>query len=299
MRCLCGVVVLVCLGLGVSTAPAQPPAARVAAYESLDVPRAVRQVTFVKRAAEPGDRVDQQLRVRMEMESTVRQGTQELEKSSTTMIRHQDRTVIAEDVVEGRTVAARVRFAKYTRSVNGEQNEPPVVGKTYLCRRLKDDTLSVTRDDGSFASPDEFTIVSESMESLGRPNPLADFLAGQTIAVGQTLQVPHELGNALLGTNNSLGTVAKFVLTLRDVVADEGLAVFDVQMETAGAETTQMRLSVSGQLDIETDSCRTRKMTLAGPLGMATTVGSYSAAYTTYVRGKLQLEMTADHTRGE
>jgi hypothetical protein len=268
---------------------------RVAAYESLDVPRSSPRVTFAPIAPAAGDRVDQTLTVALDLESTVRQGDQELDKSTTSMVRQQDRTVIVEQVVDGRTVAARVRFAKCERSIDQQTSQPPVVGKTYLCHRVDDETLRITRADGSLASPEEFSIVSESMDSLGRPNPLADFLAGKTVAVGDVLEVPLEIGAELLGSNESLGHVSKFNLELQSVDATEGVAKFAVEMETQGSEKTQMRLIVTGGLDVEIKSCRTRRLAISGPMGMATTMGSYSTAQTTYVRGKLKLSMSAEY----
>ncbi len=268
---------------------------RVAAYDALDVPKAGQQVTFAKQAAQPGDRVEQSLEVQLQLESTVRQGDKQLDQSTTTMVRDQQRTVIAGEIIDGRTVEARVRFAKCTRGVDGKVSEPPVVGNTYLCRRLEDDTLRVTRDDGSFASPDEFSVVSESMHSLGRPNPLADYLVGKTVTVGDMLEVPLEVGAALLGSNDSLGHVSRFQLVLREITPGDAVAKFAIEMETEGSEKTQMRLIVTGDLEVEVDSCRTRRMAISGPLAMASTMGSYSTAQTTLVRGKLKLAMSAQY----
>lgn len=282
-------------------AQGQPNENRLAAYESLDVPKVQQTVQFAKRATVPGDRVDQTLHVSLQLDSTVRQGDQVVDSSSTALERIQQRTIIAEQISGGRTTEARVRFNKYERIADGGATEAlPVVGKTYLCRRLADDTLSVVRADGSFAGPDEFQLVSESMESLGRPNPLAEFLAGRTIAVGEEIIVPDEVGAALLGSDEALGIVSRFTLTLRGMVdsAAANVARFDAEIETGGANKTQLKLIVNGELDIDVDSCRTHRMALSGPLGMATTMGSYSTAQTTFVRGKLKLETTAAYADG-
>lgn len=268
---------------------------RLAAYQTLNVPRAHQRATFAKLAANPGDRVDQTLAVDLKLDSTVRKGHETVDQSSSQLVRNQQRTVVVEEVVEGLTIAARVRYSKCERNVDGQASQPPVVGKTYVCRRNDDDSLTVTRTDGTFASPDEFRIVSESMESLGRPNPLAEFLAGKTVAVGEVLELPHDVGAALLGSKTSLGHVAKFTLTLREVLETEGVARFAVEIETEGSEKTQMRLIVNGHLDVETSTCRTRRFAVSGPLGMATTTGTYSTAKTTYVRGKLNLSMAAEY----
>lgn len=275
---------------------AQTDGPRLAAYQALPVAQAAQQATFAKRGAQVGDRVEQSLKVSLDLQSTIRRGQETIETKSNTIARNQDRAIIAREIVEGRTIGAEVHFNDYKRVTDDKTEQPPVVGKSYLCRRTEDDTLQITRADGSFAPPGEFDLVSESMQALGRPNPLADYLGGKTVQVGQTLEVPQEVGDALLSADGALGSVSKFVITLREVDAQTGVAKFDVQMESVGAETTQMRLMLEGSLDVEPSTCRTLSLSLRGPLGMATTIGSYSAAETTYVRGKLNMQMTAHYS---
>lgn len=276
-------------------AAAEDGKTRLAAYESLPVVQAARQVSFAKRPAEVGDRVEQKLQVSLELHSTVRHGQETIETKTTTLSRQQDRAIIAREIVDGRTVGAEVQFNDYKRTTDDKTELPPVVGNSYQCRRMEDDSLDISRADGSFASPIEFDLVSESMQSLGRSNPLADFLDGRTVQVGQSLEVPQKVGDALLSTDGALGSVSKFVVTLRNIDAQTGAAQFDVQMESMGAKTTQMRLMLSGSLDVDPATGRTLNLTLSGPLGMATTIGSYSAAETTFVRGKIKMQMAASY----
>ncbi|QDU59095.1 hypothetical protein [Aeoliella mucimassa] len=277
---------------------AQTDRPKLAAYESLVLPTNVaKQATFTKAPAKQGDRIDQQLEVSLEMKSTVRRGQQVVDTSDNTIGRTQHRTVLIDRVGEGKTSAARVYFSKYDRRKDTESVKQPVVGNTYACVREADDTLTVTRADGSFATPDEFSLVSESMVALGRPNPMADFLDGRTLKVGETVEVPKEVGDALLSADGTLGTVATFRLTLLEHVVDQNLARFQIEMETAGAETTQLKLSLAGELVVESDTCRTRAMSLSGPLAMATTIGSYSSAETTFVSGKLNVQMQAKYSK--
>lgn len=284
---------------------AQPGKVTPTAYESLDVRPAAQQVKFERRGAEPGDRVDQTLTVGLKLDSTVRSGSEIIGQSTSTMQNVQQRTIIAGQVVEGRTVEAQVRFLKASRTLSdsdkqdgAEQTEQkPIVGHTYTCRRLEDDSLQITRNDGSFPSPEEHRLVSESMAALGRPNPLAEFLAGKTITVGEKLQLPAELGAGMLGSGAAMGNVSRFDLTLKEVADEEGtrVATFDAELEAVGEKKTQMRLLVIGMLKVEVDTCRTTHLQLTGPLGMASTLGSYSQAETTFVRGKLNLEMKAEY----
>ena len=275
---------------------AQTNGPRLAAYESLAIPRTAAKVTFAKRVTQPGDRIDQQLVAQLDVESTVRKGLQTTETSKNSVGRRQRRSVLVDEVLDGRTVTARVHFSEYDRTKDSETLTQPVVGKTYSCHRLADETLEIKNVDGSLASPDEYELVTECMEALGRPNPLADYLHGRSITVGEKLDLPKEVGNALLSSDGSLGMVTKFQLTLTSVESEGKLANFKVEIESTGAETTQMKVDVLGQLQIETDTCRTRSMNLHGPLIMATTIGSYSAAETTFVRGKLKIETQASYS---
>lgn len=278
-----------------------------AAYESLDVIPAVQQVQFTRRGAQQGDRVDQTVSVGITLESTVRQGDQTIDQSSSAMHREQQRTMIATEVVAGRTIEAQVRFLEALRTVQdsgendgAEQTEQqPIVGHTYSCRRLDDESLQVTRHDGSFPTPEEHRLVSESMAALGRVNPLAEFLAGKTISVGEKLELPAELGAGLLGSSATMGNVSRFELTLQQVRGEQGnrVAEFAAEVEAEGAKKTQLRLLVTGTLAVEVDTCRTRLLELKGPMGMATTIGSYSHAETTFVRGKLNLAMNAEYAK--
>lgn len=283
---------LILMGTPLVARAAEP----AAAYAALNV--SPKKVQFSKRATAQGDRVDHAVRVALNLHSTVRQGGEVVQEASTTLDRNQQRTIIAEEVLDGKTVAARVRFQRSERTIDESAPEShPIVGHTYYCRRVADEPLQIRRDDGSLPSLEEHRLVSESMESLGRSNPLADFFAGRRIEVGERLELPEEVGEALLGNGPTLGKVSRFVLTLREVVDRHGeqVARFDALVEAQGADRTQMRMELTGTLELEVDTCRTRLLDLSGPLGMATTIGSYSQEQTTFVRGKLNLKMTADY----
>lgn len=289
--------VIMLLLLASNTAWCQSDSTKLAAYESLAVPKSNQEVRFTRRITQVGDRIDQQLQAELELESTVRKGQETIEQTNSKVARLQKRAVVVDQVADGKTLVARVHFSHYSKTLDGESKPQSVVGKTYRCERQPDDKLSITTTDGRLTTPDEYTLVSECMESLGRTNPLSNFLAGRTIKVGETFEVPEEVGEALVSPNSQMGKVAKFQLTLTNVDRASNLATLQLALDTQGGETTQMKLSVRGQLVVETDTCRTRSMHFSGPLVMATTIGSYSAAKTSFVRGKLQVNSQAVYSK--
>ena len=91
----------------------------------------------------------------------------------------------------------------------------PVQGKAYRVRR-DGEALLITDEHGSVPPLDEYEIVALNMESLGRPNPLADFLAGKTLTVGQRIALPNEVAEKLMGLGGEMGEVTRFDLTLNE-----------------------------------------------------------------------------------
>ena len=199
-------------------------------------------------------------------------------------------------------MAARVRFQKSERSTDDAKPiVQAVVGKTYLCRRQEKGPLQVSREDGSLPSPEEFKVVSESMASLGYPNPLAEYFGGRTVAVGEKLKLPKEVGAGLLGSDSKLGKVVRLEATLLEVLELQGnrVARLGVDMEAQGEASMQMRLSVQGTIDLEVESCRVLRIELSGPLAMASSIGSHSHTQITQVSGKLSVEMSAIYSAGQ
>ncbi len=285
--------------LGPPLLRAEPVEVRPVAYQGLEVKPVTATVRFEKRAARQGDRVDQSMRVALSLSSSTRQGEQATKSAERKRERYQQRTLLVDEVTEGQAMAVRVRFQQSQRAIDDAEPEVhPIVGKTYSCRRTSDGLLHVTRDDGSLPNPEEFAIVSESMESLGKPNPLAEFFAGRILSVGEKVELPTEVGDTLLGSGGYLGKVSRFELTLLEVSQRrEGrVARFSVDIESQGKEGAQLRLAISGTLEIDADTCRTRQVDLSGPLAMAKTTGSYSQARITQIRGQLSVAMSATYT---
>src|SRR5207244_3395062 len=139
----------------------------------------------------------------------------------------QRRTITTTAVDAGRMNAVKVRYAAATKQVSASDGnvpgtEPaprpqPVEGKAYMCRREPgaNGRLLITDLAGNRPPTDKYEIVSQQMQMVGRQNPLAQFLAGRTIAVGEKLELPNESASQVFNLGDRLGKVTHFTLTLQ------------------------------------------------------------------------------------
>jgi len=268
---------------------------------------ASQSVTFSRRAPEIGDQLEQNLSVSLKLDTMVRQNEQVMEKSQTSLRRHQRRTVTTTHVVDGRTVAVMVRYGEAAKEIaTGPADGPlgkaknvaqPVAGKVYRVRR-DGETLLINDEQGAIPPLDEYEIVALNMEALGRPNPLADFLAGKSLAVGERIALPNEVAEKLMGLGDDLGKVTRFELKLEKIVAIRGqqCAMFQSSIEAESIDSSQMRLAVDGPLVIEVDTCRAVEANFAGPIGMSETRGSLSATYQMTGTGKMNVAIASNYS---
>jgi hypothetical protein len=239
-----------------------------------------------------GDQHDQQVTFELQLHEIMRQGDKVVEQAEMQTQRQQRRLVTTTEVTDGATVAALVRYPEATQHILAAQDanelrkltapaDPqPVHGKAYRCRR-NGDKLEITDAGGNIPPFDEFKIVSQNMDALGRPNPLADFLGGHTVRVGDKLSLPHEVAERLLGLGDDLGQVSRFELVLTDVktVGGAECGVFSASIDAASTNASQMRMQVDGSVVIQAGTCRAIEADLRGPLGMSETRGSLTEKY--------------------
>ena len=280
--------------------PADKAGARTVALER-SVPRAVR---FGRRAAQVGDEADQTISLEMRLTTSLRHNNELVQKDKTIVHTKQQRTVEATDVVGGRTIEARVHWQQATRQIladeaqeSGEAVLQPVHGKSYVCRRDGDEQakLIVTDAEGSVPPWKEYEFVSQSMEMIGRANPLLQYLSGRTVAVGETLELPEQVAIRLFNLGERFGQVTRFDLKLENIEQRHGseCAVFLASVEAASNDSSQMRMQVEGPLVIEVQSCRAAELALAGPIAMSETRGSYSRATQVIGTGQMNLRIAS------
>ncbi|QDU91393.1 hypothetical protein Pla175_48150 [Pirellulimonas nuda] len=227
--------------------------------------------TFVSRAPQIGEQSEQHTRVELALSTRARRGAEVVEESDARVRRELTRVVTARRVEDGLMTAADVRFGAVSQSDGpGPAVAEPIENKRYHCQRV-DDGLRVTTPDGQLPRMEEYTIVAANMEALGQPNPLAEYLAGKTVAVGQRVELPPEIAERMLGIGKQLGAAQRFDLTLRriETIAGRACAVCDAEIEAASHERGQMRLLVAGPLTLEIEGCRAVSADLTGPIGIA------------------------------
>jgi len=277
----------------------------VTATASAATPRTVR---FQLRPSRIGDRLAQDVQFNLSMQtSSIRDGKQ-ADNESTEFTRRQRRMVTARQIRAGRVVQADVTFVEAEITFQeGEQPVrkvvQPIAGKSYVVTREADPAaggaLTITDAAGQIPPIDEFEIVLQSMDAIGRSNPLAEFLAGRQVSIGQTLSLPKEVAISLLGAAEQPGEITRFDLTLRHIQVASGhsTAVFDVRGDARSPSSVQMGLLMEGQMIVETDTCRTLVAHLTGPISMSESQGPMGAQTAVTGRGKIAIAITSQYAR--
>ena len=251
-------------------------------------------VQFKKLPAEIGAKLEQSVSVGMSLKTHTLQESEIVEQEKVESQRHQHRVVTAKVIEEGHVIEAEVEFLESSRSRNGETAADPVVGKTYNCRRKGEELLITTRD-GALPPLLEYRVVAHAMESLGKPNPLADFLAGKTVQVGERLELPAEVAQQAIGFDDGMGEIERFELVLRSIQqAHRGpQAHFDAEIEAHGTGSSQMRLVITGEFVIDASTCRATAAHLTGPIGLSESRGSVGHKYQIQSTGKIRLDVAS------
>lgn len=264
------------------------PPATPATYET---PSTRETITFGRRAPQVGDQVEQNVEVELSLRTTTRQGTEVLERGEERLTSIQQRLITADRIENGCTQAAHVKFLVAEKQRNDEPKAArPVTGKTYYCER-KGEQLVIRTENGTTPSMEEYRLVTPCMEMLGRPNPLASFFAGKTIAVGETIKLPEEIARELLGADEKFGKVSRFEMKLlrREQVESHDCGVFEAEIEATGAGTTQMRMLVTGPIVLEIATCRALSADFNGPIGMSEVQNLYGKQYQLDSLGKFRV----------
>ena len=281
-------------------------------------------VRFGRQAVSVGDQAEQTVAVESRLTLTMRRGNELFGKNQSTVQSNQRRIITTTEVHGGITTGATISYPVATRQIvaagqpdegspatspsqsesttNAAENvtqteEQPVQGKKYDCEREPGEggSLIIMDEKGSRPPAEEYEIVAAHMEMIGRPNPLAKFLAGRSVAVGEKLEVPNELAGQILNLGKKFGQVTHFTLTLQKVRSEEGgeTAMFLADVEAASIDASQMRLQMAGPLEVRVASCRATRLDLSGPIGFSETRGSYSTAHQVIGTGRLHVNIAS------
>jgi hypothetical protein len=290
---------------GASAASVQP-----ASFDASAGSNARQAIRFGRRPARAGDEVEQAVGLEMRLATIERRGNQMGDRSHTAIRAVQSRVVTTTAVASGRSTAVRVRYLKATKQLAAgdvppsiSEDDPhgiqPIAGKAYFCSRKagNDGNLVITDAAGNIPPLDEYEIVAQHMDMVGRPNPLAEFLAGKSIGIGETVALPKEVAGKLFQLGDQFGDVTRFELTLEKLQVRNGTehAVFLARIEAASNDASQMRMQVEGPFVVEADTCRAVRVDLIGPIGMSESRGTYSTAYQVIGTGQLKMRIASTY----
>ncbi len=263
------------------------------------VPASAQQVKFGKSATGVGEVTEQSVQLSLDVSAVTREGGTVLDQSQIRLERRQRRRLEAMQLnASGMVIAARVSFLESRSGADGEKPEKQIIeGRSYDCTRVGDE-LRIVCKDGTMPTPEEHSLVSDSVDSLGRVNPLATYLAGRTLIVGEKVALPPAVGAGLM-SRDAVGEVTRFEVTLTEIEQVEGVsvAVLDTVIETHENAGRQLGLVVTGKLALEVETCRTRRLNLSGPIAMAETTGGIGTPQQMHGTGKLSVALEATYSR--
>ena len=256
----------------------------------------VDSVTFSKISTKPGEQLDQTLTVESDLKIRKRQAQAILEEEQRKSGRHQHRLVTVRTIENERVTEADAHFLASEESYQANKANDPVVGKTYRCK-IEDDKLTILTDSGEIPPIAEYRVVARAMETLGKPNPLASYLVGKQVSVGETLNLPSKIAQEAFGLDKKLGQVEKFTLKLQSIesTGENSFANFNARIEATGSGSTQMRLFLDGKVSIHVASSRIVYANLSGPIGMLESRGSYGNNYLVDGTGKMHLQISSKY----
>ena len=226
---------------------------------------------------------------------SIRQSGQVVQAQQQNVRRLQERKLTIRKVGATAPLQATVAYRKSVISVsaNEQKNESnqPVTGKTYLVTKL-DEGIDVTYEDGTTPPENERSIVSENLASFGRPNPIAQFFHGRTVRRGEVLKLPAELARELVGFAQAGNNVSQFEMQLTDIKAQPGkspIAVFAIRMQAVDPEQTGVTMRLEGKMLMASDTCRSQRVELNGPVTASEMHGPEQAQYEVFTDGEIRV----------
>jgi hypothetical protein len=263
-------------------------------------------VRFQQQAAQIGDRVVQRLGVHQTVATKITQSGQTAHESTNEMRRQQQRTIEVLEVAEGRATKARASF-QVSRRQSPEYAKPnelttqPIEGKSYLMSR-EAEQLKVTDLEGAIPPLDEYKLVAESLENVGKPNPLASLLVDHPVFVGQRILVPRDTVQSLLGFQGPMGAVRRFELTLARIEPGDDeepspQAVFKTNIQIVPNDDSPLAMNLTGEMAIETDTCRLVSVQLVGPVQITSIERTGGGIFQFYAGGQLKLAIRSQFDR--
>ncbi len=261
-------------------------------------------VRFHQQPTAVGDRVVQRLGVHLALTTKITQSGQTAHESTNEMRRQQHRVLEVLEASDGRATKVRATFL-VSRRQSPENANPdefaiqPIEGKIYFMHR-DGEQLNVTDSEGVIPPQEEFNLVAESLENVGKPNPLAIVLIGRHIEIGRRILVSRDMVQELLGFDDPVGTVRRFELTLgrlvpADVKHPAERAVFQAKIEIAPNDASPLTIALAGEMVVETQTCRLASVELAGPVQLSSIERTSGGIFQYSAGGELKLAIRSQY----
>jgi hypothetical protein len=262
-------------------------------------------VRFRQQPAAVGDLVTQRLGVELALTTKITQSGQTAHESTNQMRRQQHRVIEALEVLDGRATKVRAIFP-VSRRQSPENANPdelatqPIEGKAYFMHR-DGEQMTITDAQGSIPPAEEYKLVAESLENVGKPNPLALLLVDRHVAVGQRILVPRDMVQQLLGFDDPVGTVRRFELTLtRLEPSDEKhpteRAVFQTKINIVPNDSSPLTITLEGEMFVETETCRLASVALTGPVQLSSIERTAGGIFQYSAGGELNLAIRSEYS---
>ena len=252
------------------------------------------EIRFTKRDTRVNDTSHQTVQCHLVAERTIKLENQLVDSSKQMLLRSQDRRITILQVDRGVPRKARLSYGTSTTRVTAEDNQDveitqPIAGNTYLVERHRD-SLVITDEAGNRITPEEDKLLQQHLQTFGQPNPLAQFLSGKTINIGQAVAVPDSVARELLGLTGNAGKTDSLALRLVSTKRVHGVrcAVFETLLRTH-AEENSMALLMKGELVVESETCRTQSIHLQGPVALSEVRGPAEGRFVVSTSGTLNV----------
>ena len=254
-----------------------------------------KQVVFSSRSVRVNDSSKQTTTAHLVADQTIRQQKQLVDSSRQTMHRLQERKLTVLKVQGKSPTLARVEFGKASTQISNEQQRDveiiqPISHKTYFVARDEQGKLVFADEKGKTVTDEEDRLLRKQFDTFGKVNPLAEFLNGKRIEVGQSIKVPDTIAKELLGLTGKKASTEELVLRLvkSQRVGGSELAVFETLLRTSSTENT-MSMLMKGELVIDAGTCRAQSIKLHGPIAITDTRGPTEGRFTVSTNGTLDV----------
>ena len=263
-------------------------------------PLGAQVVTFSHRSSQPGDRSRQSVVCDLNAERTIRQHRQVVDSTKQQLHKNQVRSITILETARGTAARARVAYSEASMQVKAGQKriaeaKQPIAGKVYIVTRRGEELLFTT-EDGQPIGAEEEKLLRNQLSTFGISNPLARFLHGKRITVGDSLDVPNEVAAELLGLTGNQGKTEQLSLKLVSIrrVHEIPCAVFETLLKSHSDERA-LTLLMKGELVIDPTTCRTHAIRLNGPVAISERRGPSVGRFIVSTNGTLQVSVTNQH----